>query len=138
MLPLLDEDQAFFRDTTARFLDEFAPADEMRRLRGDPAGFDRDYWRRGAELGWTSFLVAEEHGGGSISGQGAVDLTLVAHEFGRHAAPGPLSATNVVAGPSATRAAPTPTSWPASSPASWSPPGATANRRRPTRWERSG
>ena len=98
MLPLLDEDQAFFRDTTARFLDEFAPADEMRRLRGDPAGFDRDYWRRGAELGWTSFLVAEDHGGGSISGQGAVDLTLVAHEFGRHAAPGPLLATNVVAG----------------------------------------
>ena len=98
MLPLLDEDQAFFRDTTARFLDELAPADEMRRLRGDPAGFDRDYWRRGAELGWTSFLVAEDHGGGSISGQGAVDLTLVAHEFGRHAAPGPLSATNVVAG----------------------------------------
>lgn len=98
MLPLLDEDQAFFRDTTARFLDEFAPTDEVRRLRGDPLGFDRSYWRRGAELGWTSFLVAEEHGGGSISGQGAVDLTLVAHEFGRHAAPGPLSATNVVAG----------------------------------------
>ena len=98
MLPLLDEDQAFFRDTTARFLDEFAPADEMRRLRGDPAGFDRDYWRRGAELGWTPFLVAADHGGGSISGPGAVDLTLVAHEFGRHAAPGPLLATNVVAG----------------------------------------
>ena len=28
---------------------------------------------------------------------GLVDLTLVAHEFGRHAAPGPLAATNVVA-----------------------------------------
>lgn len=98
MRPTLDEDQAFFRDTTARFLDELSPADEVRRLRGDPLGFDREYWRRGAELGWTSFLVAEEHGGGSISGAGAVDLTLVAHEFGRHAAPGPLSATNVVAG----------------------------------------
>ncbi len=98
MRPQLDEDQAFFRDTTARFLDELSPVDEVRRLRGDPLGFDREYWRRGAELGWTSFLVAEEHGGGSISGAGVVDLTLVAHEFGRHAAPGPLSATNVVAG----------------------------------------
>ncbi len=98
MLPQLDEDQEFFRATTARFLDEFSPADEIRRLRPDPDGFDRDYWRRGAELGWTSLLVAESHGGGSISGHGAVDLTLVAHEFGRHAAPGPLSATNVVAG----------------------------------------
>ena len=55
------------------------------------------YWRQGAELGWTSLLVAEAHGGGSISGDGLVDLTLVADEFGRHAAPGPLVPTNVVA-----------------------------------------
>ncbi len=39
----------------------------------------------------------ESHGGGSISGDGLVDLTLVAHEFGAHAAPGPLTPTNVVA-----------------------------------------
>ena len=39
----------------------------------------------------------EAHGGGSISGLGLVDLSLVAHEFGRHAAPGPLAVTNVVA-----------------------------------------
>ena len=73
------------------------PAGEVRRLRDDPAGFDRDYWRRGAELGWTSLLVDEAHGGGSISDDGLVDLTLVADEFGRHAAPGPLIPTNVVA-----------------------------------------
>ena len=66
-------------------------------LRDDPTGFDRDYWRRGAELGWTSLLVSEEHGGGSISGEGVVDLTLIAHEFGQSAAPGPLMTTNVVA-----------------------------------------
>src|ERR1700722_14272796 len=36
-------------------------------------------------------------GGGSISGAGLVDLSLVAYEFGRHAAPGPLVTTNVVA-----------------------------------------
>jgi alkylation response protein AidB-like acyl-CoA dehydrogenase len=90
-------DQTFFQETTARFLKELVPAGEVRRLRDDPAGFDPDYWRRGAELGWTSLLVGEAHGGGSISGQGLVDLTLVAHEFGRHAAPGPLVPTNVVA-----------------------------------------
>ena len=73
------------------------PAGEVRRLRDDPAGFDRDYWPRGAELGWTSLLVAEAHGGGSISDAGLVDLTLVADEFGRRAAPGPLVPTNVVA-----------------------------------------
>ena len=84
----LTADQEFFRDTTARFLTEHAPPAEIRRLRDDPDGFDARYWRLGAELGWTSLLVDEEHGGGSISGDGVMDLTLVAHEFGRHAAPG--------------------------------------------------
>ena len=32
----------------------------------------------------------EDHGGGSLSGEGVVDLTLIAHEFGQAAAPGPL------------------------------------------------
>ncbi|HUE07044.1 MAG TPA: acyl-CoA dehydrogenase family protein [Acidimicrobiales bacterium] len=91
------EEQEFFRATTARFLVEHAPPDALRRLRDDADGFDRDYWRRGAELGWTSLLVDEAHGGGSISGAGLVDLSLVAYEFGHHAAPGPLTATNVVA-----------------------------------------
>jgi alkylation response protein AidB-like acyl-CoA dehydrogenase len=97
MLLDLTADQEFFRGTTAKFLDAFAPADELRRRRHDAAGFDRDYWRRGAELGWTTLLAAEEHGGGTISGRGVVDLTLIAYEFGHAAAPGPLVATNVVA-----------------------------------------
>ncbi|MBH0119143.1 acyl-CoA dehydrogenase family protein [Rhodococcus sp. HM1] len=90
-------DQEFFRDTTARFLRDQAPPAELRRLRDDPAGFDSGYWRRGAELGWTSLLVTEEHGGGSLSGAGLVDLTFVAHEFGRQVAPGPLTPSNLVA-----------------------------------------
>ncbi len=39
----------------------------------------------------------EAHGGGTISGAGLVDLSFVAYQFGHHAAPGPLLATNVVA-----------------------------------------
>ena len=98
MLLELSSEQAFFRETTARFLDQHAQVADLRRLRDDPAGFGSDYWRRGAELGWTSLLVAERDGGVAVSSSGLVDLTLVAHEFGRHAAPGPLVATNVVAG----------------------------------------
>src|SRR5688572_17376133 len=98
MLLQLSSDQEFFRDTTRRFLDDHVPAAEVRRLRDEPAGFDPAYWRRGAELGWTSLLVGEADGGGSISDHGLVDLTLVADAFGRHAAPGPLIPTNVVAG----------------------------------------
>ncbi len=62
MLVALSEDQEFFRETTARFLTQQAPPDALRALRDDPAGFDAGYWRQGAELGWTSLLVAEEHG----------------------------------------------------------------------------
>ena len=94
----LTPDQEFFRDNTSKFLTERATPTEIRRLRDEPDGYDDRYWRQGAELGWTSLLVAEEHGGGSISGDGLGDLALVADEFGRHAAPGPLVPTNVVAG----------------------------------------
>lgn len=107
MLLSPEPDQAFFRETTARFLGELAPVTELRRLRDDPVGYDADYWRRGAELGWTSLLVDEAHGGGSISGAGLVDLSLVAFEFGFRASPGPLLPTNLVAaalGADATRA----------------------------------
>jgi alkylation response protein AidB-like acyl-CoA dehydrogenase len=97
MLLTLDRDQELFRDTTAKLLREQVPVHGLRLLREDPVGFDDDYWRRGAELGWTSLLVGEADGGGSIGGWGLVDLALVAYEFGRHAAPGPLAVTNVVA-----------------------------------------
>lgn len=96
---LLDptSDQEFLRDTTARFLGNEVPVSDVRKLRNDPDGFDRTYWRKGAELGWTSFLADEISGGGSVSGRGLIDLTLIAHEFGRHAAPGPLLPVNLVA-----------------------------------------
>ncbi len=97
MLLALSSDQELFRETTAKLLEELVPVAELRRRRDDPAGFDRGYWRRGAELGWTSLLVGEDHGGGSLGDHGLVDLGLVAHEFGRHASPGPLAVTNVVA-----------------------------------------
>jgi alkylation response protein AidB-like acyl-CoA dehydrogenase len=93
----LTPDQEFFAETTRRFLDERAPSAEVRAMRDDPDGFRSDYWRQGAELGWTSLLVDEADGGGTISGHPLGDLSLVAHEFGRHAAPGPLVPTNVVA-----------------------------------------
>jgi alkylation response protein AidB-like acyl-CoA dehydrogenase len=93
----LSDDQEFFRDTTRKFLESECPIVTVRELAGSAAGFERDYWRQGAELGWTSLLVPEELGGGSISGSGVVDLTLVADAFGSHAAPGPLLPANVVA-----------------------------------------
>ncbi len=93
----LSDDQEFFRDTTQKFLESECPLVTVRELAASDDGFERDYWRQGAELGWTSLLVPEELGGGSISGSGVVDLTLVADAFGAHVAPGPLLPANIVA-----------------------------------------
>lgn len=93
----LSPDQQLFRETTARFLTDTVPPAVLRARRDDPAGFDAGEWRQGAELGWTSLLVSEASGGGSLSGDGLADLALVAHEFGAAAAPGPLLVANVVA-----------------------------------------
>jgi alkylation response protein AidB-like acyl-CoA dehydrogenase len=93
----LTSDQELFRDTTRQFLQAEAPLASVRKWADTPAGFDRAWWRRGAELGWTSLLVSEERGGGSISGRGLCDVTLVAEEMGALVSPGPLSPVNVVA-----------------------------------------
>jgi alkylation response protein AidB-like acyl-CoA dehydrogenase len=93
----LNPEQSFFQETTRRFLESEAPLTKVRESIDDPAGFDRGWWRRGAELGWTAFLVPEGHGGGTLSGGGVADLAIVAEEFGRLVSPGPLHPTNIVA-----------------------------------------
>ncbi len=93
----LSEDQEFFRDTTRKFLESRIPVETVRKLAKHPDGFERDWWQSGAEMGWTSMLVPEEHGGGSLAGEGLLDLVIVAEEMGRLLTPGPLLVTNVVA-----------------------------------------
>lgn len=94
----LTDDQELLRETTRRFLETESPIAEVRRLESEPSGFDGDVWRRGADLGWTSMLVTEADGGGTVSGAGLLDLVVMAEEMGRLVAPGPLLPTNVVAG----------------------------------------
>ena len=79
----LTPDQLLFRDTTRDFLEKEAPLTKVRELAAGPVGFEPHWWRRGAELGWTSMLVAPALGGDSISGSGLVDLAIVAEEMGR-------------------------------------------------------
>ncbi len=93
----LSEDQAFFQQTTRKFLTTECPLATVRSLEDDPAGFTPEYWKQGAALGWTSMLVPEADGGGSLSEHGLLDLVLVAEEMGRLVSPGPLVPVNVVA-----------------------------------------
>ena len=81
-----------------KFIENTCPLSTVREwAEKEPAGYPADWWRQGAELGWTSLLVSEEDGGGSVSGHGLLDLTLVAEVMGHWVSPGPLLPTNVVA-----------------------------------------
>ena len=91
------EDQELFERATVRFLETHSPMARVRELATEPSTFEPAHWREAARLGWTTLLVPEAAGGGSISGNGLADLMIVASEFGRHAAPGPLLGTNAVA-----------------------------------------
>ena len=91
----LSSDQKLFRSTARTFLEKEYPLDRVRTMDTEP-GFDRGWWQRAAELGWTALLVPEELGGGSISEAGVRDLALLAEELGAGVAPGALLATNIV------------------------------------------
>ncbi|MDC3299475.1 acyl-CoA/acyl-ACP dehydrogenase [bacterium] len=93
----LSEEQALFQETVRRFVETETPVSRVREIGENPDGFDYDWWRQAAGLGWTSLLVPEDLGGGSISDDGVADLAIVAEEVGRGVAPGPLLPVNVVA-----------------------------------------
>jgi alkylation response protein AidB-like acyl-CoA dehydrogenase len=92
------EEQQQLAASTRRFIEHTVPLSTV-RLWGDknPAGFDLDWWRRAADLGWTALLVPEGMGGATASGDGLADLALVAEECGRLVSPGPLLPSSVAA-----------------------------------------
>ena len=94
----LTSDQEFFPETTRKFLDDQAPVAVLRAARDDPAGFDRDYWRQGAELGWTSLLVSEDARRRQHLGPASSTSPWSPTSSAATPRPGPLVPTNVVAG----------------------------------------
>ena len=102
----LSDDQRLFQETTRRFLENTMPSDRVRQLAVSDDGFDRATWAQGAELGWFSLLVAEDQGGGSITGAPLGDACIVAEEAGRAVLPGPLIPTNLVAAAIAAQGSP--------------------------------
>lgn len=85
-----------FASTSQEFLDKEASIARIRQLHEANSAFDRNWWRRAAELGWTGLLVPEGLGGGSVSGNGVRDLAAVAERMGRTVAPGPLHSVSTV------------------------------------------
>ena len=89
-------ERLLFASTTQSFLEKEASLSRLRELHAAGTSFERDWWRRAAELGWTSLLVPEDLGGGSVSGDGVADLALVAELAGATVAPGPLHPVSTV------------------------------------------
>ncbi len=85
------------RDATRKFLAAENALGALRARIEDPEPTDVAQWRAGAELGWSSMLVPEKLGGGSVTDQPLVDLAVLAEEMGRVLHPAPFLPTNVVA-----------------------------------------
>ncbi len=96
MTDVSSPERLLFASTTQAFLDKEASLSQVRELHAADTSFDTAWWQRAAELGWTSLLVPEELGGGSVSGDGLADLALVAELIGHSVAPGPLHPVSVV------------------------------------------
>jgi alkylation response protein AidB-like acyl-CoA dehydrogenase len=83
-------ERLLFASTAQAFLEKEASLRRVRELHDAGVSFEPEWWCRAAELGWTSLLVPEELGGGSVSGNGVEDLAVVAELMGKTVAPGPL------------------------------------------------
>jgi alkylation response protein AidB-like acyl-CoA dehydrogenase len=86
-------EQYMARDSARDFLAKRLPPARLRQLLETDTGFDGDVWRGLAELGWTSVLLPEEHGG---LGLGFLDLALLLEESGRALLPAPIVETAVM------------------------------------------
>jgi alkylation response protein AidB-like acyl-CoA dehydrogenase len=97
MDPSASDDQKLIMETSGRLMDQLCPLTEVRSSTYREAEFALNYRRQASDLGWFSMLVPEELGGGSVSGNGVLDATLIAFERGRRLQPAPFVSTNVVA-----------------------------------------
>jgi alkylation response protein AidB-like acyl-CoA dehydrogenase len=84
-----NEEHELLSSTARRFLSGEVPLTKVRELATVDGGFDRDWWKYAADLGWSSLL--------SVEGEpDLIGLVLIAAEMGRLVSPGPLLPVNVV------------------------------------------
>jgi alkylation response protein AidB-like acyl-CoA dehydrogenase len=91
---ILSEQQKLLQDSAARFMEQSAGAQLVRRVRESGAPFDADVWRELAAAGWLAILIGEDKGG---LGLGPTELALVLEEAGKALLPGPIAAAAAAA-----------------------------------------
>ena len=57
------EDQKLLSESADRFVLDDYNFETRRKIIGQDGGFDRDNWKKFAELGWLALPIAEEYGG---------------------------------------------------------------------------
>ena len=95
-MPLvLSSEARMVRDTAHAFFRERSPIVALRKLRdtNDPDGYSKPLWREMAELGWTGFLIPEDHGGTDF---GMTGLAQVMEASGRTLTASPLLSTAAI------------------------------------------
>jgi alkylation response protein AidB-like acyl-CoA dehydrogenase len=90
------DDAKLFIATTRAFLDKHASLLDVRALHAQGRSYEQTWWQQAAQLGWTSLLVPEKYGGGSVTGQPLRDLAAISEQLGRTVAPGPLHPVSTV------------------------------------------
>lgn len=84
------DEQRMLREQARRFLSEASHFQGLRERIASDDRLDHELWRKVAELGWLAVAIPEEHGG---LGLGALELCVLAEEFGRSLAPVPFHGT---------------------------------------------
>jgi len=84
------EEQNLLREQAQGFLKEQCPPSAVRKVLEGKDAYDRELWKKIAELGWTATAIPEEYGG---LGLGYLELSVIAEELGRAVAPVPFSSS---------------------------------------------
>ncbi|MCY4656857.1 MAG: acyl-CoA dehydrogenase [Gammaproteobacteria bacterium] len=86
---ILNEDQRLLQDTAKEFCAENLPISQLRQLRDEKNedGFDRETWKKMADLGWSGIPFPEQYGGLAFGYKG---LGVVTEETGRTLGASPL------------------------------------------------
>lgn len=84
------KEQELLREQARAFLLQQCPTTAVRKILEGNEPFDKDLWRKIAELGWLATVIPEEYGGLELS---YYELAVIAEELGRALAPVPFSSS---------------------------------------------
>jgi alkylation response protein AidB-like acyl-CoA dehydrogenase len=90
----LTDEQALLADTAAAFVARMCPPERVRRIEATDHWHDAELWHAMADLGWCALALPAEHEG---TGQGLLEVAVLAEQLGRGPLPSPLLASTTFA-----------------------------------------